>query len=129
LVAIGLLAVATAVLLFGRSRLRRLAQIDPESLHTGAVELAKRMGGELTVSQLRAEYRISEKQATDALESLVAEGTAERQQREDRAVYVFTGLLPSVAERVCPYCGTKLPIREALSKCPNCGANLEITKT
>lgn len=127
--ALGLLAVATAVLLFGRSRLRRLAEIDPESLRTGAVELARRLGGEVTVSQLRAEYRISEEQATTALEQLVAEGTAAREQREDRVVYVFAGLLPAKVERICPYCGTKLPVREALHKCPNCGANLEIVKS
>jgi len=129
LVALGMLAAATAVLLAGRNRLKRLAEIDPASLRTGAVELARRLGGELTVAQLRAEYRISEQQATEALEQLVAEGSVTREQREDRVVYVFTGLLPSIAERVCPYCGTKLPIREALHKCPNCGANLEIVKT
>lgn len=129
LVALGLLAVATAVLLFGRSRLRRLAEIDPDSLSTGAVELARRLGGELTVAQLRAEYRISEKQAIDTLEALAAEGAAVREQRQNRAVWVFTGLLPSKAERRCPYCGTQLPIRDAISKCPNCGANLEISKT
>jgi len=129
LAAFGLLAVATAVLLLGRNRLRRLAEIDPTSLRTGAVELARRLGGDLTVSQLRAEYRISEKQATAALEELAAEGTAVREQREERVVYAFKGLLPSKAERLCPYCGTKLPVREALHKCPNCGANLEITRT
>ena len=129
LAGLGLVVVATAVLLLGRNRLRRLAEIDPDSLKTGAVELARRLGGELTVAQLRAEYRISEKQAIDALEQLAAEGSVVREQREQRAVYVFTGLLPSKAERLCPYCGTKLPIRDARHKCANCGANLEISKS
>lgn len=128
-VALVLLAIATLLLTAGLKRLRRLAEISPEALKTGAVELARRLGGELTASQLRAEYRISQELAVNTLEKLCAEGTCTREQRGERMVYVFKGLLPSMVEKVCPYCGTKLPVRTALRKCPNCGAQLEITKT
>jgi rubrerythrin len=123
------LALATAMLVGGLRWLRKLAAISPDTLKTGAVELARRMGGELTISQLRAEFRISRELATETLEKLVAEGVCAREQREERFVYVFTGLLPSLAEKVCPYCGAQLPVRSALRKCPNCGAGLEIVKT
>ncbi len=123
------LALATAMLIGGLRWLRKLAAISPDTLKTGAVELARRMGGELTISQLRAEFRISRELATETLEKLVAEGVCAREQREERFVYVFTGLLPSLAEKVCPYCGAQLPVRSALRKCPNCGASLEIVKT
>jgi len=126
---LALLAIGSALLIVGIRRLRRLADISPEALKTGAVDLARRLGGDLTVSQLRAEYRISQALATDVLEELVAEGTATRERRDTREVYVFTGLLPSLKEKTCPYCGTQLPVRNALRKCPNCGAQLEITKT
>lgn len=129
LVGLALLAIGVVLLVTGVRRLRRLAEISPEALKTGAVELARRLGGDLTVAQLRAEYQISLDRATDALEELVAEGTATREQREERVVYVFTGLLPSLAQKTCPYCGTVLPVRSALRKCPNCGAQLDITKT
>lgn len=128
-VALVLLGGGLALLIFAIRRLRRLASISPEALKTGAVELARRMGGELTVAQLRAEYRLSREQAAGVLEELVAEGACERDRRPDRIVYVFHELQESVARRVCPYCGTELPVREALHKCPNCGAQLEVEKS
>ncbi|NLD73525.1 MAG: hypothetical protein GX649_12515 [Chloroflexi bacterium] len=129
LVGLVLLAIGVAFLIYGIRRLRRLTDISPDVLKTGAVGLARRLGGELTVAQLRAEYRISEDLAQDVMADLVSEGTAVREDREQRAVYVFSGLMPSLAEKTCPYCGTELPVRSALRKCPNCGGTLEITKT
>jgi rubrerythrin len=129
LVAAALLAIGAVLLVAGLRRLRRLAAIHPEALETGAVELARRLGGELTIAQLRAEYGISEEEAGKVLEKLVHEGTCHREQRENRLVYVFTGLMTAIKEKTCPYCGTKLPMRSGLRKCPNCGAQLEITKT
>jgi len=124
LIGIGVVLLVTAV-----RRLRRLAEISPEALKTGAVELARRLGGEVTEAQLRAEYRIPLEQATNVLERLVADGTARREDREDRTVYVISGLAASLAKKRCPYCGTELPMRSDLRKCPNCGGQLEITKT
>jgi len=129
LVALVLLVIGAGLLYYGILTLRRLTDISPDVLKTGAVQMARKLGGELTVSQLRAEYRIPEDLAQDVLADLVAEGTAVREEREQRTVYVFTGLLPSLAEKTCPYCGTELPVRSALRKCPNCGGILEITKT
>ncbi|MHB1294765.1 MAG: hypothetical protein ACYC4R_07180 [Anaerolineae bacterium] len=129
LVALVLLAAGVVLLVAGLRRLRKLAAVSPEALRTSAIDLARRLGGELTVPQLRAEYGVTQEQAAGALEELVAQGNARREQREDRIVYVFSGLLPSLAEKVCPYCGTKLPVRAALRKCPNCGAQLEIKKS
>ncbi|MCE5257962.1 MAG: zinc ribbon domain-containing protein [Chloroflexi bacterium] len=124
-----LAAIATFLLVVGLRRLRRLAEIAPDALRTGAIDLAQRLGGEVTVAQLRAEYRISQDLATKTLEQLVSEGSCQREEREERTVYVVTGLKPAMVEKVCPYCGTKLPVRSDLRKCPNCGANLEMQKT
>ena len=129
LYALVLAVIGVVLLTSGLRRLRRLAEIRPDTLRTGAVEMARRLGGELTVAELRAEYRIPQDLATKVMEQLAAEGTSVREQREERVVYVFKGLLPSLAKKVCPYCATELPLREALRKCPNCGAQLEITKT
>ncbi|HHX63734.1 MAG TPA: zinc ribbon domain-containing protein [Chloroflexi bacterium] len=124
-----MVAIATGLLIGGIRWLRRMADRSPEALRTGAIELARRLGGELTASQFRAEYRISNDLALRTLDGLVAEGNAVREERESRTVYVFTGLKPSLSEKRCPYCGTQLPVRTALRKCPNCGGQLEITKT
>jgi hypothetical protein len=124
-----LFAIGVALLWGGIRWLRRLASLSPDALRTGAIDLARRLGGEVTLSQLRAEYDLSQRQAQEILDSLVREGSARREERSQRVVYVFTGLLPSLSEKVCPYCGTQLPVRSNLRKCPNCGATLEITKT
>ena len=129
LTAAALLAIGILLLITGVRRLRRLASISVEALMNGAVDMARRMGGELTVAQLQAEYDIPQDLAQRVMDELSSAGTAAPEQREERVVYVFGGLLPSVARKLCPYCGTELPVREALRKCPNCGAQLEIEKT
>jgi hypothetical protein len=127
--AVVLLAIGVVLLVWGVRSLRRLAATSEGALRTAAVELARRLGGELTVAQLRAEYRIPNELAQKVMDGLVSEGTAVPEQRSDRVVYVFKTLQPSIARKLCPYCGTELPVREAIRKCPNCGAHLEITKT
>ena len=129
LTALALIAIGVVLLISGVRRLRRLASISVEALMSGAVEMASRMGGELTVAQLQAEYSVSQSLAQKVMDKLSEAGTAVPQPREERVVYVFTGLLPAMARKLCPYCSTELPVREALRKCPNCGAQLEITKT
>jgi hypothetical protein len=129
LVGIAMAAIGAVLLVSGLRSLRRLAALRPDTLRAGAIALARRLGGELTVSQLRAEYSIPQDLAVKVLAGLEAEGNYRLERRGERDVYVFTGLLPSLAEKVCPYCNTQLPVRSALRKCPNCGAQLEITKT
>ncbi len=128
LVAAGLLAAGGVLLYWGIATLRRLAEISPKALATGAVTLARRFGGEVTVAQVQAEYRIPAHLALEALESLRAAGHAQVEQREGRTVYILRGLQPSLVTKQCPYCGSAFPVRQALRKCPNCGAALEITK-
>ncbi|MBC7234261.1 MAG: hypothetical protein H5T69_00350 [Chloroflexi bacterium] len=129
LVGLALIGIGLILLITGVRWLRRLAAVAPDVLKTEAVNLAQRLGGELTVAQLRAEYRISQELAQRILDELVRENAARVERREERTVYVFAGLRPSMVEKVCPYCGTELPVRSNLRKCPNCGAQLELTKT
>lgn len=129
LVGLALLATGVALLVGGIRWLRRLAALSTDALKAGAVQMARRLGGELTVSQLRAEYRIPQERAAEILEALAAEGSCRRERRDTRLVYVFEGLGPSLSEKKCPYCGTELPVRIPVRQCPNCGAQLEIRKT
>ena len=129
LVASVLLVAGALPLTWGLLTLRRQAQISPEALAAGAVELARRLGGEVTVAQMQAEFRIPAEQALETLEKLRSAGQAQLEQRPGRAVYIFRGLQPSLVTRRCPYCGASFSVREALRQCPNCGAALEIDKT
>jgi len=126
----GMALLAGGIVLVGWAvnRLRRLAQLDPDQLATDAVELAQRLGGELTVAQVQAEFDVSGKLAAQVLEKLRSEEVCYVEHREDRTVFVFKSLMPSKATKRCPYCGAEFSIRDARRQCPNCGAMLEITK-
>jgi len=117
-----------ALLIWGILTLRRLAEISPEALAVGIVDLARRLGGEVTVAQVQAEFRISSAQALDALERLRGRGECQREQRTDHDVYIFKSVMPAKAIKRCPYCGSEFPVRSPLRECPNCGAALEIVK-
>ena len=58
LVAAAFLVLGGGLLIWGALTLRRLAEISPEALATGIVDLARRLGGEVTVAQVQAEFRI-----------------------------------------------------------------------
>jgi len=126
----GLALLAGGIVLVGWAvnRLRRLAQLDPDQLATDAVELAQRLGGEVTVAQVQAELDVSGKLAEQVLERLRSEEACYVEYREDRTVFVLKSLMPSKATKLCSYCGAEVSIRDAKRQCPNCGAMLEITK-
>jgi hypothetical protein len=127
-VAVVLLLFGGALLVWGALTLRRLAEISPEALATGIVDLARRLGGEVTVAQVQAEYRISSEMALGALERLRGHGDCQREQRKDHDVYLFKSVMPAKAIKRCPYCGSEFAVKSAMRECPNCGANLEIVK-
>lgn len=128
LVAVALLASAALLLVWAIATLRREAEVSPEALATGIVTLARRLGGEVTVEQVEAEFRISAARALETLDKLRAAGQAQVEQREGRLVYILRGLQAAAVTRRCPYCGSNFPVREAIRQCPNCGASLEINK-
>jgi hypothetical protein len=128
LVAIVLLAIGGLLLTWSVVTLRRLAEISPEALATGIVDLARRLEGEVTIAQVQAEFRIPQAQALAALEGLHGSGQCQLEQRADHDVYVFKSVMPAKAIKRCAYCGSTFAVKSALRECPNCGAALEIVK-
>ncbi len=117
-----------ALVVWGALRLRRLAEISPEALATGIVDLARRLDGEVTVSQVQAEFRIPRDMALGALEKLRGRGDSQRELRGDHYAYIFKGVMPAKAIKRCPYCGSEFSVKSPLRECTNCGAALEIVK-
>jgi hypothetical protein len=117
-----------ALLTWGVLTLRRLAEISPESLATGIVDLARRLDGEVTVAQVQAEFGIPSNLAQSVLEGLRGRGECQREQRADHYAYVFKSVMPAKAIKRCPYCASEFSVRSAMRECPNCGASLEIVK-
>jgi hypothetical protein len=109
---------------------RRLADIEPQRLADRVVEMVRRQGQfETTAAEAVASLSAPAANVQAALELLQSRGEAVPENRDDRRVYVFPNLKESKVERRCPYCGVQFPVRQSLTQCPNCGGNLELTRT
>lgn len=109
---------------------RRLNEIEPERLADRIVEMVRAQGKfETTAAEVVATLSAPAANVQSALEILRSRGEVEREQRDDRRVYVFPNLKESKVERRCPYCDAQFPVKQALTECPNCGANLELKRT
>jgi hypothetical protein len=128
LVALVFLAFGGLLLIAGALSLRRAAEISPEALATGIVDLARRLDGEATVAQVQSEFRIPQSMALDALEKLRGRGEAQRERRGEHWAYIFKSVMPAKAIKRCPYCGTEYSIKSPVRDCDNCGATVEIVK-
>ena len=109
---------------------RRVSDIEPDRLADRIVEMVRAQGKfETTAAEAVATLSAPAANVQSALEILRSRGEAEVEQRDDRRVYVFPNLKESKVERRCPYCDAQFPVKQALTKCPNCGASLELKRT
>lgn len=108
--------------------LRREQELQPEALANQITTLARQSNGEVTLVQIVAELGVPNAAAQEALVVLVQRREAMVEQREARQVYLFPGLKVNKVEKFCVYCGTKFPVAQSLTQCPNCGSG-EITTT
>lgn len=128
LLAVLLLAIGVGLAVWGGLTLRRLQLTDPEHLSDRITALAKRFKGELTLSQAVAELEVPDEAALGAFDLLESKGQCHREQREEREVYVFPGLLEQKVTRRCPYCGREFSVKQAVHTCPYCGGDLRLEK-
>ena len=130
----GRLLLAGALLLGGAllaaisgNTLRRLRALDPEHLSDRITGLARRAGkGEVTLSQIVAEFNVSDEAAQAALDLLASRSQARREARENLVVYVFPGLKLRRKIRRCSYCGSEYPVKDPIKVCPKCGGKVEL---
>jgi hypothetical protein len=125
-----LLLAGSGLAIWGERTLRRLRDIEPESLDDRITRLAGKGNGEVTLSQVVAELNASDEAAIAALNTLERRGQCRREHVGDdaREVYVFPGLKPNLVERRCPYCGAEFSVKKAVYKCPNCGGDLRLER-
>jgi len=128
LVAAMLFLVGGLLLVWSLMTLRRMAEISPAALETGVLDMARTLGGEVTVAQVQTQFHIPQTLALGTLERLCGQGQCQREQRPDHDVYVFKSVLPAKVTKRCPYCGSAFSVKSAMRECPNCGASLEIAK-
>ncbi len=109
--------------------LRRMVEQSPERLAERITALARVGGGaEATLAQVIAELHTPHEATLAALRLLEGRRECYREFREEREVYVFPGLLPSISVRRCIHCGSQFSIKHPVYKCPHCGGVVEVEK-
>jgi hypothetical protein len=128
-VAAVLLAVGTGLGIWGGLGLRRLGQTNPKRVAALITELAEASGhGEVTLSEAVAELGVPHDAAVAAFNLLERQAQCHREYRDEKEIYVFPGLKPSLIKRRCPYCGTEFSVRTPVHRCPHCGGDLRLER-
>ena len=130
LIAAVLLALGGALAVWGGLALRRLGETGPKRVAARITELAEASGqGEVTLSEAVAELNVPHDAALAAFNLLERQSRCHREYRNEKEVYVFPELQPSVVKRKCPYCGAEFSVKKAVHRCPHCGGDLRLERT
>ncbi len=124
-----LLAIGSGLAIWGGIGLRRLGATNPKRIATLITELAEASGhGEVTLSEVVAELGVTHDAAVAAFNLLERQSRCHREYRDEKEVYIFPGLQPSMVRRKCPYCGAEFSIKTAVHRCPHCGGDLRLQR-
>lgn len=124
-----LLVIGGGLAFWGGTSLRRAVALDPENLSDRITRLARRSGqGEMTLSQAVSALNAPDEAVERALSLLVERGQAYPEYREDREVYVFSGLRAAKLVRRCESCGTEYSVKEPIYTCTKCGGKVEVVR-
>jgi len=130
LIAAVLLALGGALAVWGGLALRRLGETGPKRVAARITELAEASGqGEVTLSEAVAELSVPHDAALAAFNLLERQSRCHREYRNEKEVYVFPELQPSIVKRKCPYCGAEFSVKKAVHRCPHCGGDLRLERT
>jgi hypothetical protein len=125
-IAAGALALGAVCIGLGVRWVRQAERRRPESIRAEILGLARRRSGELSETDLMAALGSRWPLALALLEQLLAQGVCVKRVVGDADYYVFEDLLPRLAVRRCEFCGSGLPLDEALASCPNCGGSVQL---
>lgn len=130
LLALALIGLGAGGAIWAGKAHRRLGDIEPARLADRVLDLARqRPNPELTAAEAISELGAPAENVRTALEILQGRGDAHLEQREERRVYVFPGLMKGKVIRRCENCGTEFPVKQSLNQCPNCGGKVSLMRT
>jgi hypothetical protein len=125
-----LLVLGGGLAAWGGISLRRIRETSPKRVAAGITELAEASGqGEVTLSEAVAELGVPHDSALAAFNLLERESRCYREYRDEKEVYIFPELLPSMVKRKCPYCGAEFSVKHPVYRCPHCGGDLRLERT
>ena len=124
-----LLAIGAGLAIWGGIALRRLGETNPKRVAAQITKLAEASGhGEVTISEAVAELGVPHDAAVAGFNLLERQSRCHREYRDEKEVYVFPGLQPSMVRRKCPYCGAEFSVKTAVNRCPHCGGDLRLER-
>ena len=125
-----MLVIGAALAIWGGMTLRGLGETSPKRVAARITELAEASGqGEVTMSEAVAELGVPHDAALAAFNLLERQSRCHREYRDEKEVYVFPELVPSLVKRKCPYCGAEFSVKKAVHRCPHCGGDLRLERT
>lgn len=122
-VAFGL--IGTGLLAFGYHGVAYMNFIAPENLEPLILRIARSSGGRFTAEDIMQRLNVTSETFEAAVSRLLSRGAVTLEFRDGAQTYLVAGLAVE-AKRKCDFCGTEFNVRDALTKCPNCGGNVKI---
>jgi len=99
--------------------------ISPENLEPLILRIAKKSNGYFTVQDIMQRLNIKEETAERTVELMRSKG-AIMSEFKDGVEFFKIEAVAAQAKRRCEFCKSEFNVRDALTKCPNCGGNVKI---
>ena len=104
-----------------------MVKSDPRRMATEVTKLAKKHGGELTVSKVMADMSVNRELATSTLKRLEKTEICFAKMRGEESIYIFSAFKKKRKVKICEYCdSTYNEIDKLGDDCPSCGAKLKL---
>jgi len=121
--AFGLIGAGTFA--FGYNGVAYMNFIAPENLEPLILRIARSTNGYFTAQDIMQRLNITSEIFEEVLNRMLSRGAVTPEFRDGIQVYQIAGLAVE-AKRKCDSCGTEFNVRDAITKCPNCGGNIKI---
>jgi membrane-bound ClpP family serine protease len=120
------LIIGIVCLVLGVNLNRNADSNAPVTIDNSVVTLASQKNGIVTADLVVAELGYTREQALSSLDRLQGRGSCRIELRESGQVWVFEQVKGRKMIRKCSFCGRKYPVSEPVTKCPNCGGQVNL---
>lgn len=120
------LIVGVVALALGINLNRSHDENTPTTIDGAVTTLASQKNGIATPDLIVAELGYTRTQALESLDRLQSKGSCRIELKESGQVWVFDSVKSKKMIRKCAFCGRKYPVSEPVTKCPNCGGQVNL---
>lgn len=120
------LLVGIVALVLGFNLNRSHDENTPATIDGAVTTLASQKNGIATPDLIVAELGYTRTQALESLDRLQGKGSCRVELKESGQVWVFDSVKSKKMIRKCAFCGRKYPVSEPVTKCPNCGGQVNL---